>query len=191
MRVEIRADSVLIEGYVNTVARDSRPLMAADGSRFVEQIMPGAFARALNMHDVDILLNHDTSKFLGSTKTNLTLMEDSIGLRARAIITDNEVIEKARNRQLSGWSFGFYELNARTEDINEGLKRRFVEDLELVEVSIIDNTLIPAYQGTSIETRADKNGLIRADTLLIRADYHEDKPLDYSKYKERIERLKR
>lgn len=191
MRIEIRADSVLIEGYVNAVARDSRPLMAADGSRFVEQIMPGAFARALNMHDVDILLNHDTAKVLGSTKTNLTLTEDSIGLRARAIITDNEVIEKARNKQLSGWSFGFYELNARTEDINESLKRRFIDDLELVEVSIIDNTLIPAYQGTSIETRMDKNGLIKADTLLIRADYHEDKPLDYSEYKERIERLKR
>lgn len=26
MRIEIRADSVLIEGYVNAVARDSRPM---------------------------------------------------------------------------------------------------------------------------------------------------------------------
>lgn len=26
MRIEIRADSVVIEGYVNAVARDSRPM---------------------------------------------------------------------------------------------------------------------------------------------------------------------
>jgi len=131
MRIEIRADSVLVEGYVNAVGRDSRPLLSSDGSRFVEQIVPGAFARALSKRDVDILLNHDETKKLGSTQSNLTLIEDSIGLKARAIIKDSTVIEKARAKKLSGWSFGFYDINTRTEDINEGLKRRFVEDLEL------------------------------------------------------------
>ena len=144
MRIEIRADSVLVEGYVNAVGRDSRPLLSSDGSRFVEQIVPGAFARALSKRDVDILLNHDETKKLGSTQSNLTLIEDSIGLKARAIIKDSTVIEKARAKKLTGWSFGFYDINTRTEDINEGLKRRFVEDLELVEVSIIDDTLVPA-----------------------------------------------
>ena len=179
MRIEIRADSVLVEGYVNAVGRDSRPLLSSDGSRFVEQIVPGAFARALSKRDVDILLNHDETKKLGSTQSNLTLIEDSIGLKARA-------------KKLTGWSFGFYDINTRTEDINEGLKRRFVEDLELVEVSIIDDTLVPAYQGTSIETRADNKGLIKANVLLTRADYCEsDTPLDYSNYKERIAKLER
>ena len=42
MRIELRADSVLIEGYVNAVARDSRPMRDRDtGQRFVEQIVPG------------------------------------------------------------------------------------------------------------------------------------------------------
>ena len=192
MRIEIRADSVLVEGYVNAVGRDSRPLLSSDGSRFVEQIVPGAFARALSKRDVDILLNHDETKKLGSTQTNLTLIEDSIGLKARAIIKDSTVIEKARAKKLSGWSFGFYDINSRTEDISEGLKRRFVEDLELVEVSIIDDTLVPAYQGTSIETRADNKGLIKANVLLTRADYCEsDTPFDYSGYKERIAKLER
>lgn len=192
MRIEIRADSVLVEGYVNAVGRDSRPLLSSDGSRFVEQIVPGAFARALSKRDVDILLNHDETKKLGSTQSNLTLIEDSIGLKARAIIKDSTVIEKAKAKKLSGWSFGFYDISTRTEDINEGLKRRFVEDLELVEVSIIDDTLVPAYQGTSIETRADNKGLIKANVLLTRADYFEsDTPLDYSNYKERIAKLER
>ena len=94
MRIEIRADSVLVEGYVNAVGRDSRPLLSSDGSRFVEQIVPGAFARALSKRDVDILLNHDETKKLGSTQSNLTLIEDRIGLKARAIIKDSTVIEK-------------------------------------------------------------------------------------------------
>lgn len=190
MRIEIRTDSVLIEGYVNAVGRDSRPLLGADGIRFVEQIVPGAFARALNKREVNMLLNHDDSKVLGSTQTNLTLVEDSIGLKARTIIKDSVVVEKAREKKLVGWSFGFYDVNVRTEDINEGLKRRYVEDLDLVEVSIIDDTMVPAYQGTSIETRADLKGFIKSNTMLIKAEYYEKgEPFDYSDYKERIKRL--
>ena len=44
MRIEIRNDSVLIDGYVNAVGRDSRPMRdRKTGERFVEQIVPGAF----------------------------------------------------------------------------------------------------------------------------------------------------
>lgn len=43
MRVEIRADNkVHIEGYVNAVGRDSRPLPSPKG-KFVEQVAPGVF----------------------------------------------------------------------------------------------------------------------------------------------------
>ena len=53
MRIEIRADSVLIEGYVNAVARDSRPMRdRKTGKRFVEQIVPGVFERALRHNEV-------------------------------------------------------------------------------------------------------------------------------------------
>lgn len=89
MRIEIRADSVLIEGYVNAVARDSRPMRdRKTGKRFVEQIVPGVFERALRHNEVQLYLNHDRSRVLGSTSTNLELHEDSIGLHARAEVTD-------------------------------------------------------------------------------------------------------
>ena len=139
MRIELRADSVLIEGYVNAVARDSRPMRDKDtGQRFVEQIVPGAFRRALEQNEVDLLLDHDNNRKLGSTQTNLSLTEDAIGLKARAEITDPEVIQKAREKKLRGWSFGFHELDASEEDMPNGMKRRFVEDMKLVEVSPID-----------------------------------------------------
>ena len=36
MRIEIRNDSVLLDGYVNAVARDSRPMLDEKGEKFVE-----------------------------------------------------------------------------------------------------------------------------------------------------------
>ena len=110
MRVEIRSSKVIIDGYVNAVGRDSRPIRdRITGERFVEQIVPGAFKRALERNEVKLLLNHDENRVLGSTETNLTLYEDEIGLRAHAEVDDAEVVEKARLKKLRGWSFGFKE----------------------------------------------------------------------------------
>lgn len=192
MRIEVRSDSVLIDGYVNAVARDSRPLRDKNGQRYVEQIVPGVFKRALHKNEVKLLLNHDESRELGSTETNLTLQEDAIGLRATAEITDAEVVEKAKAGKLRGWSFGFYEKDASEEDVSNNLKRRFVEEMILVEVSIIDERKIPCYEGTSIETRAEGKEVIRADVLEVRADVVEEQKessFDLSSYEKRIKDL--
>lgn len=196
MRIELRADSVVIEGYVNAVARDSRPMRdRKTGKRFVEQIAPGAFERAIKRNDVDLLLDHDPLRVLGSTKTNLTLHEDNIGLRARAEITDAEVVQKAREKKLRGWSFGFYERDATEEDLPNGLQRRYVEEMELKEVSIIDEKKLPCYVGTSIETRSAGEEVLTPDPLEVRADYVEfespEKPADLSKYQNRIKELEK
>lgn len=194
MQIELRNDKVVIDGYVNAVARDSRPIRDKNtGERFVEQIVPGAFRRALERNEVKLLLNHDENRALGSTQENLTLYEDDIGLRAHAEVDDPEVIEKARKKKLRGWSFGFREEGASEETMANGMKRRFVEDLELVEVSIIDERKIPCYRGTSIEARAEGKELITTEMLEVRASYVERKedapPADYSRYKNRIKEL--
>ena len=196
MRIELRADSVLIEGYVNAVARDSRPMRDKDtGKRFVEQIVPGVFKRALEQNEVDLLLDHDNNRKLGSTQTNLSLVEDAIGLKARAEITDPEVIQKAREKKLRGWSFGFLELDASEEDMPNGMKRRFVEDMKLVEVSLIDEKKIPCYTGTSIETRASGESIVTTELLETRAEYVEaetqSENTDYEVYRNRIKNLEK
>ena len=48
MKIEIRADSVLIDGYVNAVERDSKVLHNANGP-FVEKIKAGTFQRSLDV----------------------------------------------------------------------------------------------------------------------------------------------
>lgn len=157
MKINIRANSVEIEGYVNAIERNSKPLWSRMG-QFIERICKGAFKKALKRNDnVKILLNHDPSRELGSTKQgNLELEEDNIGLRVRAIITDKEVIEKARNGDLVGWSFGFTDREVENT-IERGMPLRAVKDLNLEEVSILDRTKTPAYDGTLIMAR-DEDG---------------------------------
>ena len=159
MNVEIRNDSVVISGYVNAVERWSKPLRAnlrGVAQRFVEKIRAGVFKTALKRNDnVKVLLNHNHGRELANTKDGTAILEeDNIGLRAEVTITDPEVVEKARNHKLVGWSFGFYS-NSDEVAQEATMATRTVTDMDLVEVSILDSTRSPAYYGTSIETRSE------------------------------------
>lgn len=162
MKINIRADSVTIEGYVNAVERPSKPLISRFGE-FIEKIVAGAFGRALERNnDVRILLNHDSARDLGGTATGeLELVEDSIGLHARAVITDKEVIEDARRGDLVGWSFGFQDRAVDIlQDSETGLPLRKVKDLDLFEVSILNREKTPAYNGTLVNVRDDNKQIL-------------------------------
>lgn len=179
MEIRIRNDSVEIDGYVNSVERKSRPLHSRMG-KFVERICKGAFKRSLERgEDVRLLLNHDPNKDLGGVKDgNLELTEDNIGLRARATITDPEVIQKARNGELRGWSFGFMDRDVENKRDEDGYFLRNVRDLDLKEVSLLDRTKTPAYDGTLVAVRADEEqvyiGESFADEINIREDAVEE-----------------
>ena len=68
MRIEIRGESVMLDGYVNAVGRDSRPIISERG-KCVERIEPGAFGRDLERAaDVELLLNLNQQKRLGYLK---------------------------------------------------------------------------------------------------------------------------
>ena len=157
MEIRVREDSVEITGYVNAIERNSKPLMSRVG-QFIERICKGAFKKALKRNnDVHILLNHDWNRDLGSTKQgNLELEEDNIGLRVRACITDKDVVQKARNGELVGWSFGFQDRDVENT-IERGMPHRAVKDLDLAEVSILDKRKTPAYDGTLIMARDDSD----------------------------------
>lgn len=154
MKINLREDHVEVEGYVNAIERNSKPLMSRIG-KFIERICKGAFRRAIKRNDdIHILLNHDWERDLGSTKAgNLELEEDSIGLHARATITDKEVVEKARRGDLVGWSFGFQDREV-VNSTERGMPLREVKDLDLFEVSILDRSRSPAYEGTLVAARS-------------------------------------
>lgn len=183
MKVNVRADSVEIEGYVNAIERNSKPLMSRIG-RFIERICKGAFNKALKRNDdVHILLNHDWNRDLGSTKKgNLELTEDNIGLHAKATITDPDVVAKARAGDLVGWSFGFEDIPGAVENrVIDGIPHRAVKDLNLHEVSILDRTKSPAYDGTLITARSETNEIhFRGEDFIdeVNLSIEEEKPLE-------------
>ena len=155
MKIILRSDSVTIEGYVNAVERNSKPLNER-GVLFIEKIGAGAFGRAIKRaKDIRILLNHRADRDLGGIKDgNLELEEDNIGLKAKATITDPEVIEQARRGDLVGWSFGFMDKDVeQLTDSETGLPLRKVKDLILEEVSILNRLHTPAYNGTLVSVR--------------------------------------
>ena len=198
MQIIVRSDVVEIDGYVNAVERKSKPLMSRVG-QFVERICKGAFKRAIARNDnIRILLNHDWDRDLGGTKDgNLELTEDSIGLRARATITDPEVVEKARRGDLVGWSFGFTDRDVDSHEEN-GITTRDVKDMDLYEVSLLDRRKRPAYEGTLVSVRSeDDERFYGEDTIYDEIDVREEQQqqenpvaIDYSKWDTIISEMK-
>lgn len=216
MEIRIREDSVEIEGYVNAVERNSKPLWSRMG-QFVERVCKGAFKKALKKNDnIRILLNHNPERDLGGTKDgNLELNEDAIGLHVRTTITDKDVIEDAKNGNLVGWSFGFADTEngvERSVDSETGLPLRKLKDMDLYEVSILNRAKSPAYDGTLVTVRADEQMQFRSETFLdeINVEYcstdeeveetrtepeQDDEPvanteIDYSEYEKMISEMK-
>lgn len=188
MKIEIRNDSVFISGYVNAVERLSKPIRQSLHGKvrtFLERIKAGVFRTALKRNkNVRVLLNHDENRVLASTEEGTAILEeDNIGLRAEVTITDKEVVQKARDGKLTGWSFGFIvnDDELSTEGNNE---IRTVMDMELDEVSILDDRKSPAYNGTSIETR--EGG---ARVVEIRAENFTDENTAENEQKISIEQL--
>ena len=204
MNINVRADdTVEIDGYGNAVERLSKPLTDRRG-QFLERICKGAFKKALGRaEDVRILLNHNWDRDLGGLSDhNLELDEDAIGLHARAVIKDADVATKARNGDLVGWSFGFSDREVENGE-EKGLPLREVRDLDLYEVSLIDRTKIPAYDGTLVAVRtADNSKALNISDMTesnsrvteeVKEEPKEEpkpKEVDYTTYKEMISEMR-
>lgn len=167
MKVEIRADSVELSGYVNAVERKSVLLPKWKGrdapGDFKERIRQGAFADSLKrLPKVAFKFNHDRT--LGDTDSNIELSEDNIGLHARAVITDPEVLSAARAGKLKGWSFGMENVISEYKQASDGTYERDISKLDMFEVSILTHR--PAYPATSVELRDGASAEYRSEEVL-------------------------
>ena len=177
MKVYYRsADTVNIEGYVNAVERNSKPLYER-GLHFIERIASGAFKRAIRRaSNIQALLNHDKMHEIANTSSGtLELEEDNIGLRAKLTTSDPEVVKDANEGNLVGWSFGFREIPEETKqmiDPETGLPLRKINNLELIEVSLLNRKRTPAYSGTLVEVRSD--GTEEASSIFYSSENEEE-----------------
>ena len=86
------------------------------------------------------------------------------------------------------------------EERAEGLPIRHVKDFDMDEITLVMNK-VPIYSSTSIEVRAGEEEQVETRAICVEMSYAEslpkndpepDKPeYDNSKFKERIEKLKR
>ncbi len=198
LKIELRGESVHISGYVNAVGRDSRPvpIPGYEASEMVEQIQPGAFGEALNRAaEVKLYLDHLVTPegYARISDGTLNLVEDNIGLYAETDITAPEVVELAKAKKLRGWSFGMYVNDYQVEYRENGIPRRIVKSLDLDEVSIIDDKMLPVYIGTSIECRSEEENKKYIEFRAManeQTEYlAEEEPVDYSEWEKRINKV--
>ena len=123
---------------------------------FMEEVAPGAFARALMEDDVRALWNHNADYVLGRTKSGtLRLSEDVRGLRYEVIPPDTawarDLITLIKRGDINQSSFGFNvtKQDRKTED-NGRRMRRIIQSVKLYDVSPVT---FPAYSETEVHVR--------------------------------------
>jgi HK97 family phage prohead protease len=121
-----------------------------------EVIDPGAFKADLDAKaDVRALVNHDTGRVLGRTKSGtLTLREDKKGLFMEVDLPDTQeardLMVSVERGDVDQMSFGFRSRNAIWEE-KEEYDVRHLKDVELLEVSVV---AFPAYAATEVGKRS-------------------------------------
>lgn len=180
MEMELRSENMefksedgalKVSGYVNKVGKWSQPL--GKENRFVEQIKPGTFAKALqNGNDIDLLAEHDSSKLLASTKNgSLVLREDEIGLHMEARISPTSYGKDyhtlIKEGIIQNMSFGMQVLKDTWKKRADGLLERSIEELKLFEVSAVKNG---AYSDSEVFTTRSIN-VIDEPTINLTEEY--------------------
>lgn len=163
VQLQIKDENIMkIGGYINVTERESEMLYSRrDNTWFIETMKKGVFQRAIErIDDIPLLFEHDWDKKLASTRCkNLVLKEDNIGLKFEAILESRNVYEQVRAGVINSCSFGFNPISQEKIPVNSRLEKRFVTEIELLEVSLVKN---PAYVGSLAETRAYEEELERS-----------------------------
>lgn len=196
MNIEIRADGIHFDGYVNVTGKMSKPVITPSRQRVIETIEERAFQTALSRTpNVELWLDHNPNRVIAQTKDgSMELREDAIGLRASGLITDPEVVENAK--KLRGWSFGMRNVKDSIEERADNLPIRHVKGFDLGHVALLLNKN-PAYSATSIELRSDQEEieemeLRESGELEVKevVESPNETKVDLTQYQNRINRLK-
>lgn len=129
---------------------------------FREVIAPGAFTRTLaERRDVLALVDHDTTRVLGRTRSGtLALEETAEGLAYRIALPDttagNDLRALAQRGDIGGVSMGF----VAKRDSWDG-ELRTLHEIELHEISIVQAHA--AYPTTTVSLRSRDNAGLRND----------------------------
>ncbi len=149
---EGKEDENVIEGYAAVFNKDS-----VDFGGWHERIAPGAFSDVLN-DDAVALFNHDMSLVLGRNKVNVSLSQDSTGLRYKVKLPDTSVAKDLRqlvkDKIIHQSSFAFTVAEQKWEhpkDEKQPSVRTITRMKRLYDVSPVTS---PAYPDATIGARS-------------------------------------
>ena len=157
LRSLVENDQMVIEGYAAKFGTKSHLLSDRGGRGYYEVLEPGLFRDHLS-DDVAFTYNHLKETVMAHTRNKtLTLSEDEVGLKFRAVLnntTDSKnVFERVSRGELVETSFGYHENLAKQKlDRVAGsepiLRISGIQDL--FDVSVVTRA---AYPNTEVYTR--------------------------------------
>jgi len=132
--------------------------LSGDLGGFREQIIPGAFAEAIETDDVRALINHDSNFVLGRNRAGtLAMREDVRGLAVEITPPDTafarDLIVSMERGDVTQMSFAF-RIRPNGEDWaknDDGVWVRSVKRVRLYDVSVVT---YPAYTQTDVAMRS-------------------------------------
>lgn len=136
-------------------------------------------------------VDHNPNHVIADTKHGLRVYEDAIGLRAEVDISDPEIIQKAREGKIKGWSFGMKNIVASLEERADKLPLRRIKDMALDHITLVVHKK-PVYSATSVELRAeDEEDCMELRSIMDTIEVEETKkPVDYSALENRLKKVK-
>ena len=153
-RAKESADGLTLEGYA-AVFNEWTEIDSYEG-KFQERIAPGAFKRTIGMRTPVLQFDHGTHPLIGSIPLGriTSITEDSHGLRIKARLSDNWLVEPVRDAirdgAIQGMSFRFRVVDEKWVRGKNGPERTITET-ELFEAGPV---VFPAYEKTSVGVRS-------------------------------------
>jgi hypothetical protein len=160
-RAEPSADGLTLEGYA-AVFNTWTEITDRAGT-YRERIMPGAFKRSLGRRTPILQFDHGTHPLIGSIPLGrfTSITEDDHGLKVRARLSDNWLVEPVRDAirdgSVTGMSFRFAPVR---EEWNADESERTHHDVNVFEAGPV---VWPAYETTSVGVRSRQTALALQD----------------------------
>lgn len=159
--VEFRAapsdDGLTLQGYA-AVFNEWTEIDSWEGT-FRERIAPGAFKRTLGQRMPVLQFDHGSHPLIGSIPLGriTSIVEDERGLKVKARLSDNWLVEPVRDAirdgAIDGMSFRF-SVPANGDKVvrgKDGVLERTITEIALYEVGPV---VFPAYEQTSVGVRS-------------------------------------
>jgi hypothetical protein len=154
-QAEPSADGLTLEGYA-AVFNKWTDIDSWEGN-FRERIAPGAFRKTLSERMPVLQFDHGTHPLIGSLPLGVftSLREDEHGLKTRARLSDNWLVEPVRDAirdgAITGMSFRFRVINDTWRKGEDKTPERTITEVALYEAGPV---VFPAYEQTSVGVRS-------------------------------------